>query len=80
MIPSSQAIDEALDVLGWLTDEEIAITRAAVARVVERAKARKQAGAPSHGSGSTPIAWTPVEIALMFVLWTTSTEYLEERI
>jgi S-adenosylmethionine:diacylglycerol 3-amino-3-carboxypropyl transferase len=60
----------ALDVLDWLTDEQIAAMRSSLSRSLR--------GAARGSSSARPeVEWSPIQRALLFVLWSTSTEVLE---
>lgn len=66
----------ALDILDALTDEEIAPMRAAMSRAIGLAAAR---GARATVANTASEPWPPVERAIAWVLWSTSSEVLEQQ-
>jgi hypothetical protein len=73
--PSDVDIGRALDVLDWLTDEELTPLRQAVDRTIRAATTRREA---AGATDATPtVAWSPIEVAILWVLWATSDAVLE---
>jgi hypothetical protein len=74
-LPTQSDIDAALDILDGLELRQLQELRYHVSKTI-RACQRPTAGAAS--AVSPP--WPAVERALFYVLWTTSTEYLEHAL
>jgi hypothetical protein len=69
MTPNTADIDQALDLLDWLTLGEVLALRFHVNRIMRAAAARRTAG-----PAGPAVAWDPVERALVYVLFITSDE------
>src|SRR5262249_2734140 len=78
--PSREHIMQALDVLDGMSQAEIGRLREGIAATVSKVNACRADGSISAPAASgTPSGWCPVSIALFYVLWTTSAEYLEQQ-
>jgi hypothetical protein len=71
-------IDQALDILDGLELRQLQELRYHVSRTVRAALASRVGTATSQHLEAT--SWPAVERALFYVLWTTSTEYLEQAL
>jgi hypothetical protein len=76
--PTPAEIDAALDVLDWMDWETVVRLRAEVTNLI------RKVGSPARGDGGgragTPITWEPIEVALLWILFRTSDEYLEQHV
>ena len=80
MTPSQADIAAALHILDWLYAGQIAKMRAAVSSMIRAAIAAAVThGGPGLG-GETARPWDPIERTLVYVLWISSDEYLEQRV
>jgi hypothetical protein len=66
---------EALDVLDYLTDEQIATIRAAVESAMRTAVSRRASGARRS---DLLAPWSPLQLEIARVLWETSNTRLQE--
>jgi hypothetical protein len=69
------ALRAALDILDALTDEEIAPMRAAISRAI--ATARRRGGVAT--AEPAVAAWPPIEREMVWVLWLTSSDVLDQQ-
>lgn len=77
MTPSPEEIDEAFDLLDWIPLPRIVRMRAALSSVIQQCVQAKVFGGPT--SGSAPEAWPRDALAILYVLWVTSNEFLAQQ-
>lgn len=75
-VPTQAEIDDALDQLDWIDLPTILQLRQMVSDLI-RKSVTKNDGATAAGSPLAPMEWTRQQIAILYVLFVSSDEYLE---
>ena len=77
MIPTDLEIRQALDVLDWCSEEQIQTMRGGLSRTLAAWKGSSAIGVAASPAATPAGTWVRSEIAPFYVIWMTSTEYLE---
>jgi hypothetical protein len=75
-VPTLAEIDDALDQLDWIDLPTILQLRQMVSDLI-RKSVTKNDDTTAAGSGLGPMEWTRQQIAILYVLFVSSDEYLE---